>query len=76
VNVSSGVPTSIRELAETASIVAGVPSKPIERASGSGSARDRVVLSLERMTTSTGWSPAFELEAGLRATMAESGTRP
>jgi UDP-glucose 4-epimerase len=72
VNVSSGVPTSIRELAETACAVAGVRAKPTERSSRLDAARDRVVLSIERMTAGTGWTPSFSLDAGLRATMAES----
>jgi nucleoside-diphosphate-sugar epimerase len=72
-NVSSGVPTSIRELAETACAVAGVLAKPIERSSSPGAARDSVVLSIKRLTTCTGWTPTFSLTAGLRATLAENG---
>ena len=71
-NVSSGVPTSIRDLAETACRVAGASAKPMERSSSKGAARDNVVLSIERMTKHTGWTPTFSLEAGLRATLAES----
>lgn len=73
VNLSSGVPTSIRELAETACAVAGVRAKPIERSSSPRAARDSVVLSIERMTTCTGWTPTFSLRAGLRATLADGG---
>ncbi len=72
-NVSNGVPTTIRELAETACAVAGVRSEPTERSSNPGAAQDSVVLSIERMTACTGWTPTFSLEAGLRATLAESG---
>ena len=75
VNVSSGVATSIRELAETACAIAGVQAKPTERSSRPDAVRDRVVLSIERMITATGWTPSFSLDAGLRATMAESGGR-
>ena len=71
-NLSSGVPTSVRELAETACAVAGVRAAPTERFSSSGPARDSLVLSIERLTTSTGWTPTFSLESGLRATIAES----
>ena len=70
VNLSSGVPTSIGELADTAAAVAGVPEKATGRSLGT--APDSVVLSIERMTTATGWTPMFSLEAGLRATVAES----
>jgi nucleoside-diphosphate-sugar epimerase len=73
VNVSSGVATSIRELAETACAIAGVRAKPTERSSSPGAAQDRMVLSIERMITATGWTPSFSLDAGLRAAMAESG---
>jgi UDP-glucose 4-epimerase len=71
-NLSSGVPTSIGELAETACTVAGVLAKPTQRFDTTDSARDSLVLSIERLTTSTGWTPRFSLEAGLRATIAES----
>jgi UDP-glucose 4-epimerase len=71
-NLSSGVPTSIGELAQTACAVAGVRAKPTERSGGASSMRDSLVLSIERLTASTGWMPAFSLESGLRATFAES----
>ena len=74
VNISSGVPTSIRELAETACAVVGVRAMPTERSSRPGAAQDSVVLSIERMTACTGWTPMFSLEAGLRATLAENGS--
>lgn len=68
-NVSSGVPTSIRELAGVASMVADIKGSPVERSHTAG-LTDRIVLSIQRITTATGWLPAFSLEAGLRATMA------
>jgi UDP-glucose 4-epimerase len=72
-NVSSGLPTSIRELADVAAMLAGVKDEPRERLSSGGGVADRIVLSIQRITTSTGWIPAFSLEAGLRATMAAAG---
>jgi UDP-glucose 4-epimerase len=71
-NLSSGVPTSIGELAETACAVAGVQARPTERDVSATSIRDSLVLSIERLTASTGWMPTFSLESGLRATFAES----
>jgi len=73
VNLSSGIPTSIRELAETACTLAGLQTKPTERSSNPDAARDRVVLSVKRITEFAGWTPSFSLEAGLRATLAETG---
>jgi UDP-glucose 4-epimerase len=69
-NLSSGVPTSIGELAVVACEIAGVRAKPTQRADDSTADADKVVLSIERLTTATGWAPAFSLAAGLRATMA------
>ena len=70
-NLSSGIPTSIGELAETACAVAGIGEKPTERFGTTDPASDSLVLSIERLTTSTGWTPTFSLESGLRATIAE-----
>jgi UDP-glucose 4-epimerase len=72
VNLSSGVPTSIGELAQTASAVAGVLEEPTGRFLPVEAGPDSVVLSIERMTTTTGWRPMFSLETGLRATVSES----
>jgi nucleoside-diphosphate-sugar epimerase len=50
-----------------------VRAKPTERSPSPGATQDRVVLSIERMITATGWTPSFSLDAGLRAAMTESG---
>jgi UDP-glucose 4-epimerase len=73
VNLGSGIPTSIRELAETACRVAGLQAAPTERLPNREAARDSVVLSVGRMARYTGWKPSFSLEAGVRATLAETG---
>lgn len=70
-NLSSGVPTTIGQLAETACEVVGVRTKPTERVSSSAAGGDSLVLSIDRLTASTGWRPTFSLEAGLRAALAE-----
>ena len=71
-NLSSGVATSIGELAEAACAVAGLKAKPTERPGTATDPRDSLVLSIDRLTEATGWIPAFSLESGLRATFAES----
>ena len=70
-NLSSGTATSVGELAETACDIAGTREKPTERFGTTDPAPDSLVLSIERLTASTGWTPTFSLEAGLRATIAE-----
>ena len=65
------MPTSIRNLAETASRLGGVAEPPLGRSSAKADPPDQVVLSIERMARYTGWRPAYSLDAGIRATLAE-----
>jgi nucleoside-diphosphate-sugar epimerase len=72
-NLSSGVPTSIRDVAETAAAVAGVRQEPIERFPDTSAGQDRVVLAIDRLRKATSWTPSFSLETGLRASLVEAG---
>jgi UDP-glucose 4-epimerase len=73
VNLATGVPTSIREFAEAASRLAGVSQSPVGRTATVSGPMDRIVLSIERIGRLTGWRPAFTLESGIEATLAERG---
>ncbi len=70
-NLSSGVPTSIRELVETACRVGCLETSIEETEPDSPSANDKLVVSTQRLTKQTGWQPAWNLEEGLRQTLAE-----
>ena len=74
-NLSSGVPTSIRELIETACRVGCLETSIDETQPHSPDANDKLVISIQRLTKETGWKPAWNLEEGLRQTLAELETR-
>ena len=72
-NLASGVPTSIRELAEAACRIGSLETKIIETESRLLNADDKVVLSIQRIKEYTQWQPEWTLENGLRQTLFEMG---
>jgi len=70
-NLASGVPTSIRELAELACRIGNLETKIIETEARSTEADDKVVLSIQRIKEYTKWQPEWTLESGLRQTLFE-----
>jgi nucleoside-diphosphate-sugar epimerase len=71
-NLASGVPTSIRELAEAACRIGNLETNILETENHSMAADDKVVLSIERMKEYTNWQPEWSLENGLRQTLSET----
>ena len=69
-NLSSGIPTSIRELASTACRVGGLEPLLIETDPHPADVRDELVLSIRKLETQSGWHPAWTLEDGLRQSLA------
>ncbi|MGH7831453.1 MAG: NAD-dependent epimerase/dehydratase family protein [Candidatus Binatia bacterium] len=63
-NLSTGVGTSIRELARTAAMVAGRPV--MDPDSPSETDADSVILSNDRLAARTAWKPAWTLVEGLK----------
>jgi nucleoside-diphosphate-sugar epimerase len=74
-NLSSGVPTSIRELVETACHVEGLDTSIVETQPHHQGDNDKLVISIQRLIEKTGWHPVWNLEDGLRQTLAELGTK-
>lgn len=72
-NLASGVPTSIRELAEAACQIGNLETNIIETEPHSMDADDKVVLSIQRIKEYTQWQPEWTLESGLRQTLFEMG---
>ncbi|HMZ06259.1 MAG TPA: NAD(P)-dependent oxidoreductase [Anaerolineales bacterium] len=72
-NLSSGIPTSIRELAETASLLGKQKISVTETEPPSSGVEDRILLSVQKLKTHTQWQPQWSLEAGLRQTLLEMG---
>lgn len=70
-NLASGVPTSIREVAEAACRIGNLKTNIIETNSHSTVTNDKVVLSIQRIKEYTQWHPAWTLEDGLRQTLSE-----
>lgn len=70
-NLSSGIPTSIRELAEAACRAGNIKPEIIETEPQLGNIDERLVLSIERVKEVTGWKPAWMIEKGLRQTLSE-----
>jgi UDP-glucose 4-epimerase len=70
-NLASGVPTSIRELAEAACRIGNLETNIVETENHSMAADDKVVLSIQRMKEYTNWQPEWTLENGLRQTLFE-----
>jgi nucleoside-diphosphate-sugar epimerase len=72
-NLASGVPTSIRELAELACRVGNLETDILETESSLHNVDDKVVLSIQRIKEYTQWQPEWTLENGLRQTLFEMG---
>ena len=72
-NLSSGIPTSIRELAETASLLGKQKINITETEPPSSGVEDRILLSVQKIKTHTQWQPQWSLEDGLRQTLLEMG---
>lgn len=70
-NLSSGIPTSIRELAEAACSAGNIKPEIIETEPQLADIDDRLVLSIERIKEFTGWKPSWMIEEGLRQTLSE-----
>ncbi len=70
-NLSSGVPTSIRRLAEMACEIGGIKPDIIETEPQPGEAIDNLVTSIQRIKEQTTWRPLWKLEDGLRKTFSE-----
>jgi UDP-glucose 4-epimerase len=74
-NLSSGIPTSIRELALAACRVGDLETSITECAAQPCDADDRLVLSIRRLVQSVGWRPRWMLEDALRQTLSEMARR-
>jgi UDP-glucose 4-epimerase len=74
-NLSSGVPTTIRDLASTACRVAGIEADLLETEPFSNGIKDELVLSIAKLETQAGWHPAWTLEDGLRRSLAAMRTQ-
>jgi UDP-glucose 4-epimerase len=74
-NLSSGVPTSIRELVETACRIEDLDTPIVETQPHRPGANDKLVVSIQRLKEHTGWQPVWNLEDGLRQTLAELETK-
>jgi UDP-glucose 4-epimerase len=68
-NVSSGVPTSIRELAELAARAVGHAQPAVETEPGTRK-DDQIALDVRRLRERTGWTPETPLLDGLLQTLA------
>ena len=73
-NLSSGVPTSIRELALLTCRIGGLETSITETAPCESDAEDRRVLSIARISEYASWRPILTLEEGLRRTLSELKT--
>jgi UDP-glucose 4-epimerase len=72
-NLSSGIPTSIRELALAACRVSNSEPKLTETDHQPSDAEDKLVLSIRRLSENSDWYPVWSLEDGLRQTLLEMG---
>jgi nucleoside-diphosphate-sugar epimerase len=70
-NLSSGVATSIRELALAACRAARLETQLSQTEFRSADIDDEIVLSIRRLSEYGPWRPVWSLEAGLRQTLAE-----
>jgi len=70
-NVASGIPTSIRTLAQTACNISEIETSIIETEPQPSAAIDNLTVSIERIMTETPWRPEWKLEDGLRQTLSE-----
>ena len=70
-NLSSSIPTSIREVAQTACRAGELELQITETEPRLVDNVDRLVLSTQRITDYTSWKPAWKLEDGLRQTLSE-----
>ena len=70
-NLSSGIPTSVRELAIAACRVSHLEAKITETEAQPGDAEDKLVLSIQRLAEQTQWRPEWTLEDGLGQTLSE-----
>jgi len=68
-NVGTGVETSVRQLYDTLASIIGFREEPIYEDPRPGEIA-RTTLDASRLTTDAGWRPQFDLEAGLRDTVA------
>jgi UDP-glucose 4-epimerase len=73
-NLSSGIPTSIRELALLACRIGGLETAVTETAPCASDTEDRRVLSIARISEFARWHPLSTLEEGLRRTLSELKT--
>lgn len=66
VNVASGRPTTVRQLVETIGRLLGASDRIAFGALSTDPAAPRVLVAdVNKLTTHTGWQPAYSLEAGL-----------
>lgn len=72
-NLSSGIPISIRDLAETASLLGKQKINVTETEPPSSGVEDRIWLSVQKIKAYTQWQPQWTLEDGLRQTLLEMG---
>ena len=70
-NLSSGVPTRVSELIETACRVKDLHTEIIETQPQKDGEIDALKVSIQKMKEKTGWQPKWDLEDGLRQTLAE-----
>ena len=74
VNLSSGLATSIREMALAACRAAGRNAEILETDPTSGGGQGELVLSVSRLYNETGWRTIWSLEEGLRQTLRDMET--
>lgn len=70
-NLATGIPTSIRELAEAACRAGKLEPNIVETGSSLADSDDKIVLSIQRIKELTRWRPMWTLERGLSHTLSE-----
>jgi UDP-glucose 4-epimerase len=73
-NLSSGTPTSIRELVRAVCRVSHLEPIVTETCPDPSDEADKVVLSIRRLSEYAQWRPVWTLEDGLRQMLAETGS--
>ncbi len=69
VNIASGRPVSIRAIVATIARLAGTVEPQMLARANSKEEPERIAAKVERLTTEVGFSPRYDLDAGLAATL-------
>jgi nucleoside-diphosphate-sugar epimerase len=70
-NISSGMPTSIGDLAAVACRAAKLQTRVTASRPQGDDQNDRLVLSIDRIVETVGWRPRWTLEDALRETLSK-----